>query len=272
MKNHYEKLIQALNLEAKSVISRSQLPRVLEKIEVSVFDDLVFEGYGVRLNPEQKKWFSMDGKEIKGSIETGAKRGEAIVQAVEHESMEVYGQNYYEGRKGSEVLAVREMLGAGGLCKEKVSLDALHCKPLTLSLITQSGGTYLVGLKGNQKELLNGVKEAMEDLPVLYHAEGVEKGHGRIETRVCQVCDISSLEKAKRWESCEINTVVKVEREREEIKSEKKSYETGYYISNQSENVDELCVAIRKHWSVETNNHIRDVTLKEDQLRSKKRI
>jgi predicted transposase YbfD/YdcC len=245
---------------------------VLEKVEVSVFDRLVFESYGIRLNPDQKKWFSIDGKEKKGSIETGAKRGEAVLCAVSHESMEVQGQNYYSGRKGSEVIAVRELLHSGGLCKEKVSLDALHCKPKTLSLIAQSGGVYLVGLKENQKELLNDVKEAIETLPVLYQNESVEKGHGRIEYRSYQVFDISALEKAKRWKSCEINRVVKVRREREEIKVEKKSYETSYYISNQSEEFCELCIAIRKHWSVETNNHIRDVTLKEDKLRSKKRM
>ena len=35
---------------------------------------------------------------------------------------------------------------------------------------------------------------------------------------------------------------------------------------------EEIAEAIRKHWQVETANHIRDVTLKEDQMRSKKRI
>jgi hypothetical protein len=55
MKNHYKKLMEALNLEVESVVSRSQLPRVLEKVEVSVFDRLVFESYGIRLNPDQKK-------------------------------------------------------------------------------------------------------------------------------------------------------------------------------------------------------------------------
>lgn len=38
-------------------------------------------------------------------------------------------------------------------------------------------------------------------------------------------------------------------------------------------NKDELFHAIRNHWQVETSNHIRDVTLNEDNLKtSKKRI
>ncbi len=38
LKNHYERLMTALSVEAKSAVSRAQLPRVLEKVSVEVFD------------------------------------------------------------------------------------------------------------------------------------------------------------------------------------------------------------------------------------------
>ncbi len=85
LKNHYEKLTAALELEPRSAISRAQLPRVLEKVSVEVFDRLLFESYGIKLTAEERKWFTVDGKELRGSIETGAKRGEAVVQAVDHD-------------------------------------------------------------------------------------------------------------------------------------------------------------------------------------------
>jgi predicted transposase YbfD/YdcC len=37
------------------------------------------------------------------------------------------------------------------------------------------------------------------------------------------------------------------------------------------DSAQEYCHAIRKHWSVETNNHRRDVSLKEDKFKAKKR-
>ena len=43
-------------------------------------------------------------------------------------------------------------------------------------------------------------------------------------------------------------------------------------MTNETGNYEELADAIRGHWSVETSNHLRDVTFKEDALRSKKRI
>ncbi len=272
LKNHYARLMTALKLEIKSPISRAQLPRVLEKVSVEVFDRLLFENFGIKLDEAERKWFALDGKEIKGSIEKGEKRGEAVVQAIEHLSLEVQNQTYYSGNKESEVPAVRQLLKERGLSSQKVSLDALHCKPLTLELVVAGGGIYLVGLKENQKEMLAEVVKATEDLPSLCETGGWEKGHGRVEYRKYQVYGVGEIYQAPRWENCEIRTVVKVRRERTELKSGKKSQETSYYLTNQADNYQELSSAVRNHWGVETNNHIRDVTLKEDKMRSKKRM
>jgi predicted transposase YbfD/YdcC len=65
--------------------------------------------------------------------------------------------------------------------------------------------------------------------------------------------------------------VILVNREREEIKSGKKSFEQSYYLTNERKKYQEICEAVRGHWGVETNNHLRDVTLKEDSLRTKKK-
>jgi len=56
------------------------------------------------------------------------------------------------------------------------------------------------------------------------------------------------------------------------MKSGKNSCEESYYLTNVVRHYEELARTIRRHWSVETNNHIRDVSFREDQMRSKKRI
>lgn len=237
-----------------------------------MFDALVFENFGIKLQTQERKWFAIEGKELKGSIEKGRTRGEAVVQAIEHETLQPQSQTYYSGNKESEVVAVRQLLKDNGLCAEKISFDALHCKPKTLVPIATADGIYLVGLKGNQKKMLAQVQAETGRPAWIYETGGLEKGHGRIQYRKYQVADIESLDRATRWMDCEIRTAIKVSRERYSIKSGKKSQETSYYLSNQRADLAELCVAVRNHWSVETNNHIRDVTLREDKLRSKKRI
>jgi predicted transposase YbfD/YdcC len=271
LKNHYERLVEVLGVENKRPVSRSQLPNILAAVSVSVFNRLLFENYGIKLNELEQKWFAIDGKELRGSIEKGHKRGQAMVQAVSHEDLQVAAQDYYAGEKESEVPTVRKLLQESGLSKQKSSFDALHCQVATLEIITREGGRYVVGVKENQKELKKQICLAMENESCLMKIKTQEKGHGRIETRIYQFYDVLEMEKDARWKDCQIKTAIKVKRQRMELKTNKTSVEESFYVSNEVGKYEELAHAIRGHWQVETNNQIRDVSLQEDRMRSKKR-
>jgi predicted transposase YbfD/YdcC len=278
--NHNTRILRSINYSTHCPISRSQLPNVLEDVCLKIFEGILFANFGIILSEQERQWFALDGKDLKGSIETGHTRGEAIVQAVTHKDRVVQSQDYYSGRKQSEVITVRNILKDNNLESQKISMDALHCKPNTLKPIHESGGIYLVGLKDNQKELLSecvDVTRFSKPTFSFIQAEcspdaSVKPKHGRIEKREYQVFDISKEENHERWINCKISTLIKVKRDITEVKAQKKYIEISYYISNQSDNYLELCHAIRGHWSVEVNNHIRDVTFAEDDLTSKKSI
>jgi len=119
----------------------------------------------------------------RGSSASGARRGEAVVQAISHSGQQVVAQDYYSGEKESEVPIVRKLLEAGGLASQKISLDALHCKPITLAMMAQSKGKYLVGLKENQKQLKKQVSLTSDKQAFFAKLKTAEKGHGRIEVR-----------------------------------------------------------------------------------------
>jgi predicted transposase YbfD/YdcC len=278
--NHNTRILTSINYSTHSPVSRSQLPNVLENVCLKVFEGILFANFGIILSEQERQWFALDGKDLKGSIETGHTRGEAIVQAVTHKDRVVQSQDYYSGRKESEVITVRNILKDNNLEGQKISMDALHCKPHTLEPIHESGGVYLVGLKDNQKELLSECvdvirfsKPTFSFIQAQYSPDAsIKPKHGRIEKREYQVFDISKEENHERWINCKISTLIKVKRDITEVKTQKKYLEISYYISNQSDNYLELCHAIRGHWSVEVNNHIRDVTFAEDDLTSKKSI
>lgn len=271
LENHYEPIAEVLGIANKKAVSRSQLPNILAKVSVSVFDRMLFADYGIKLSELEKKWFAIDGKELRGSIERGSKRGQAIVQAVSHEDLHVAAAEPYAGEKESEVPTVRQLLEKSGLSRQKVSFDALHCKAATLEIITQAGGKYLVGLKENQKQLKTQICQAVENQSCLMKIKTGEKGHGRIETRIYQFYDVLEMAKNERWQRCQIKTAIKVKRERIEVRTNKTSVEESLYVTNEVGKYEELAHAVRGHWSVETNNQIRDVSLKEDRMRSKKR-
>ena len=270
--NYYEPLVLALGVAKLRPVSRAQLPRILENISVLEFDNLIFSHFGVKLNEKERKWLAIDGKEMRGSIEAGEKRGEVVVQAVNQESGRTIAQNYYCGQKESEVPTVRKLLGTHNLSSRKISFDALHCKPKTLEMVAESKGKYLVGVKENQKELMQEIIKTSKNQAILWETRENNKEHGRIEKRSYQFYDLLEMAKDERWKKCKIMTGIKVIRSREEIKSGKKSVGESYYVSNEVGTYEEIAQAIRRHWQVETNNHLRDVTLREDQMRSKKRV
>jgi len=244
------------------------------KVNGTAFGRLIFDYYGIELSEEEKEWFSFDGKELKGSILSGDKRGEAIALAVRHEDRAVSEIAFFNGSKESEVAAVRSMLKEP-LVSQKLTMDALHFKPLTLEPIHVAGGIYLVGLKKNQKELLSEMKFCVEQLkPCFEDNSEWEKGHGRWEQRSYFCYDIEGAYIDERWTKVGFKTLIKVERQRivsKNPETENKNVQIAYFLSNmdvqKEQDALELFHAVRKHWQVETANYIRDCILAEDKLR-----
>ena len=273
MKNKNTSLCHFLSIDIQPVISRSHLPILLSKVHLPTFEELLFDYYGIELLEDEKSWFSVDGKELRGSILKGDKRGEAIVTIVKQDTREVLNQDYYSGKKESEQPCVRSVLVKGKATDEKITSDALYLNPRTTALIHRANGRFIIGLKENQEELLEDMKMSCTYLKPQNQLFSTEKGHGRLEIRKYYQYDVSAEYFDSRWDKGVFKSLFKVVRTREELKTGKTSKETSFYISNgsASENEDKNYFhAIRNHWSVEVNNHIRDVTLKEDKLRTKK--
>jgi len=274
MVNTNSTLCYFLCLCEQPVVSRSHLPIVLQKVDVEVFDYLLFMHYGFRLSTAQKQWFSGDGKELRGSIESGKKRGQAVVQLVNHHSGETVAQNYYDGDKESEKPTLRSLLTESSIASQKITLDALHLCPQTTETIVEADGVFLIGLKANQQKLLSKMINCATQLPPIHQKVTLDVKHGRVEQRKYWLYDISEQYFEERWNKTFFSRLVKVERVRINKKNGKVSQEISFYLSNQTDfgaSKDELFDAVRAHWSVEVNNHFRDVTLNEDQFRSKKR-
>lgn len=272
MEKKQSALCASLDIENEAVISRSHLPVFMKSVNIEVLGSLVFRYFGVKLELTAKRWLAIDGKELRGSILDGHTRGEAIVQAVTHDKREVYSQNYYNGSKDSERPAVEGMLEDKVLAAQKITMDALHFTPHILTTISEQQGIYIVGLKGNQSELLTDMIQLAKSPSIDYQLHTEEKGHGRKETRSYKAIDITKEYVDKRWAKAKLTTLIQVKRTRLETKRGKYSEEISYYLSNQKVTTeairDEIFRAIRAHWSVEINNNIRDVSLKEDALKS----
>lgn len=253
-------------------ISRAHLPRLINRLDWDELNGLIETHFGIRLErTENQEWTAIDGKVMKGTVKSGDKQG--MVLAVTHESRSLVAQARLSGPKSSEIPVVRKLLKDSGLEKKKVSLDAHHCNPETTAQIHLVGGHYLTQVKDNQPVLLEQCKQLATDKAPIGSNTGADKGNGRVTERHARLYSMDGLKIHKRWNDSGIQSLVMVRRKTCDIKTGKSSDETSYYISNHaadgSDACGELARAVRKHWSVESENWIRDVTLKEDKVKIK---
>ena len=126
-------------------------------------------------------------------------------------------------------------------------------------------------VKENQKQLLDDCRiTAANDTPVDSFTAPPEKGHGRMETRSCQVFECNYATDAQ-WMPL-IAQIIEIRRERSVFNTKTKcwehSEETAFYVSTTRKPAEEYNRIIREHWLIENaNHHVRDQTFHEDASR-----
>lgn len=262
--------------EALSV-SRAQLPRILSGVDRDELNRVTMNHFGVLLiETGEDQWQAIDGKALCGTPDEAGKQKARIVTAVNHESRETVAQYEMNSAKKGEITAVRTFLHESGLEQANVTLDALHLNPKTTAQIHQSGGHYLIQVKGNQNELseiLTTVASTATPVSILNYTE---RGHGRQEERWYWCFEIHTVDFDERWRLSGLHTLVVVMRQTATGSDGTKiSLELSYYLSNwplSGDNAispDALARAVRRHWGVESVNWIRDVTFQEDKVKTK---
>lgn len=207
--------------------------------------------------------FSVDGKELRGSIQPGHTRGEVCVSAVAHEGQQVVGQAFYNGTKESERPTVSQLLNERHLCHQKITLDALHMIPLRLRSIHTAKGLYVVGLKANQANLYRQcICRTLFYTADYEQFDVIKKRHGRKEQRTYRCYSLGSLVLAPRWQTTGLATLIRVERHRQQ--GDIVSQEISYFVSNSLPSSQlqaaELFDAIRQHWSIEPGRRSGDAS------------
>lgn len=273
MVHHFAALCQVTAATQPTAISRAQLPLVLAKVNTALFANLLFDWFGMDVSALEGTWLAVDGKDLRGSIQSGQTRNQACVSVVVQTTEAILEQAYYSGQKESEKQVVRQLLVDKGLTNQQLSLDALHLNPLTVNCIHKASGRYLIGLKANQALLYRDcICRCLVDTPTYASTSAWERGHGRLEQREYQCFCLAKVVFAPRWQGAGFQTLIRVRRSRQSLAGGAVSEELSYYLSNAPVLVAadgaDLCRAIRGHWRVETMHYRRDVILSEDACRS----
>lgn len=221
----------------------------------------------------QDNWeevIAIDGKSSRHSFD-GETKMLHMVSAYATESRLVLAQEKVS-EKSNEITAIPALLKRLDLRGSTVTIDAMGCQHAIAELILQRHGQYIFSLKGNQGSLHDDIKAYLADPASIKNCKthkDFDKGHGRIESRVCTVeTNIDWLiQRHPNWST--IGSIARIDSTRE-IKG-KSSHETRYYIASRAETPDKMLKKVRSHWAIENNLHwTLDMSFGEDQSRIRK--
>ena len=248
------------------VPSHDTISRVIESLNVENFL-ACFESFTQQFVARTKGVISVDGKTMRGSFDTrkGVK-ARHIVSAWANGCKLVLAQEKVDD-KSNEITAIPELLKRLDLQGQIVTIDAMGCQRNICQQILDQEGDYVIALKGNQGTLHEDVRLWFEDSSrTLDHVwEEWDKGHGRIEHRLCQAtADVSWLQETHAWPG--LRSIAAVRSTRETAKGIQQ--ETRYYISSLPVDAERIAKAARDHWGIENSLHwVLDVTMNEDKSR-----
>jgi predicted transposase YbfD/YdcC len=175
--------------------------------------------------------------------------------------------------KSNEITAIPELLDhlaeTGQLQGAVVTIDAMGCQAAIADRIVTHRADFLLAVKGNQSTLETDIADYFRTAPhtELITKTTVEKGHGRIETRIYQASGAVDWIASDRSYPGQpkfrhIKTVIRVIN-RTEFK-DRCTVDERLFISSAPLDIERLAEATRGHWGIESMHWLLDVAFKDD--------
>ena len=271
---HEEWLKNYLELENR-IPSHDTINRVFQSLNPQEFQKAFLNWIQTIKSLVPETVVPIDGKTLRGSHERSkGLKGLHVVSAWSCANGLSLGQLEVDG-KSNEITAVPELIKTLLLEGAIVTIDAMGCQKEIAKLIREQKADYVFGLKGNQGNLEESVRDCFKLNDGLFPFHTVQDEiaceHGRIEERLLQVLDARILEgliDLSEWDS--LASIARMTYTSEAFG--KKTTEVRHYISSLSpEDPSKILRAIRMHWGIESMHWSLDVSFKEDACRVKEK-
>jgi len=271
-------ITRMLGLKREHMPHHNTYRRVLaDVIAEAEFEELAREHFKHSGETGYQVVISMDGKMVRGTIDTEARDGLYLLAAYLPGEGVTLAQVAIENNQ-NEISAAPQLLACINLGNKVVIGDALHTQRQISIQIGAANGNFLWVVKGNQPQLLQDLHDWFDTtIPLLpgmgcpprdfRSATTTSKGHGRIEVRTLTTS--SQLNDFLDWPF--LQQVFKLERFVTIQKTRQTRHEIIYGITSLSAeqaSPGQLLKMLRSYWGIENGLHYRrDVTLHEDQTR-----
>jgi len=208
------------------------------------------------------KIIAFDGKTMRGS-KNETHRAFHVLSAFLTDDQIVIGEEVVD-EKSNEITAIPQLLDEINVKGATVTIDAMGCQTEIVGKIVEKGAEYVIGLKGNQGNLHDCVRNYFTQRTPSQKTVTQQNKHGREETREYFLeTNIDWMPKKQDWQGFSAIGMV-----RATVKTKAKtSTETRYFITSLTD-VAAFASAVRSHWGIENHLHWHlDVTFGEDSSR-----
>lgn len=253
---------------SNGIPSHDTIERLFKRMDNIVFSDILMQWSNLLRKKGAGDIVSVDGKTICGSKDTANGRYAIhLVSAWCNKNRLVLGQ-VKTACKTNETEAVKELLNLLDIEGAVITADAMSCQKEIVKQIIEKKADYIIAVKDNQKNLKQDIAyEFKTQVGVDIH-QWIEKDHGRIETRTCQVInDLKELEGKENWAALKCIVKITSIRDIKGVQTE----EERFYISSKLQTAEYFNKAVRAHWGIENSLHWSlDVQFNEDKSRKRK--
>lgn len=140
-----------------------------------------------------------------------------MVSAWASENQLVLGQLKVD-EKSNEITAIPLLLDLLDIEGSIITIDAIGTQTKIAEKIIENKADYILSVKGNQKELLAQVEESFNRHKPDSVDQVTEKGHGRIETRTCEIIsNLGFIDNREHWKG--LKTIVRITALRDTVKN-----------------------------------------------------
>lgn len=248
--------------------SHDTLNRVFSSLRPRLFEEMFVRWVaGIKDASIKKEVISIDGKSIRGSKDTFRHQSPIHMVSAWASANELVLGQLKVSDKSNEITAIPALLELLDIEGSIVTIDAMGTQVAIAEMVIDRKADYILSVKGNQPELLEQVKGRFEKQAPAGKDLTEEKGHGRIETRICEVItDLKFIDNSGSWKG--MKSIVRITSTRE--LAGKASTEVRYYISSIDEPASHFNTYIRQHWGVENKLHWSlDMVFNEDRQRKR---
>lgn len=273
-------MASVLGLKRKRMPSHHTYRRTLaDVVDEDEFEKLAREHFRYSGETGYQVVISMDGKVLRGTIDTEATEGLCLLAVYLPGEGVTLAQVAIESKE-NEISAAPTLLGYVDLRNKVVIGDAMHTQRQVSIQIGKAGGNYIWTVKGNQPQLLQDLEDWFDPHVELLPGMGcppkdfctttvTSKGHGRIEVRTLTTS--SQLNDFLDWPF--LQQIFKLERHVLIQKTGKTRHQIVFGVTSLSAEQAsplQLLQMVRSYWQIENGLHYpRDVSLHEDPTRFK---